>query len=153
MLSIRPVFQIDLQSTLACDRRLQVPTFVTPVMRLVMCDVVVRITASDLRLPKWQSTRSIFWPSSSKMEKSSAVCLKSRVSWPAVTEDKVCAKSLRAGCKFTVVCCSDDTSAAPIFCAGSDCYPSLYVTAGCPPSVLGRSQVVYTGAPGATALG
>lgn len=51
--------------------------------RLVMCEVTVRITASDLRLPRWQSRRSFFTPSSSTMEKSSFVCLKSRVSWPA----------------------------------------------------------------------
>ena len=32
--------------------------FVTPVMRLLMCDAVVRMTAIDLRLPKWHVMRS-----------------------------------------------------------------------------------------------
>lgn len=58
-------------------------TLDTPVNRFWMCEVTVRITASDLRLPRWQSTRSFLTPSSSMIAKSSRVCLKSRVSWPA----------------------------------------------------------------------
>ena len=47
-------FQREDGTTAGCARR----TLVTPVMRLLMCEAVVRMTAMLLRLPKWHVMRS-----------------------------------------------------------------------------------------------